>query len=207
MAVLSEVEHSWLFLSWKKNKLLKGQLHFFSIFFWASQYLCVCWQQKTLNVSFGNPWQNSLFSLQVTEPRSSMGSWSPWLAVTEVLWAIILQKVKEAPLPFPTHGSGQGAQMAALLQLGVTPEGAAVGRGTQNQDCTKGRTGRKMTVTYTFSWWNRGSCCEWRKNELSLQPLQASDQSVAAAFQPCSATNQLSEDSYHGVESNLPQWI
>lgn len=94
--------------------------------------------------------------------------------------------------------------MPALLQLGVIPAGGAVSSEHCCQDSTKGRTGRKMTVTYTFFWWNRGSCSEWRRNELSLQSLMASDQSVAAAFQPSCATNQLSGDPYHSVESNRP---
>lgn len=54
------------YLGKKPTRLLKGQLCFFSIFFWASQYLSVSWQQMTLNISFGDLWQNSLFSLQVT---------------------------------------------------------------------------------------------------------------------------------------------
>lgn len=65
----------------KVSCCLERETVIFHYFLLGIPYLCVCWQQKTMNVSFGNLWQKYLFSFQATDPWTGMRSWSLWLSI------------------------------------------------------------------------------------------------------------------------------
>lgn len=93
MSVLSEVEHSWLFQSWKKKQAPDRAMMFFSVFSLGCPNIYVLAAEDSEGL-FWRPLAEFSVFLAGDWAQGHHEVWSSWLSLVEALWAITSRRLR-----------------------------------------------------------------------------------------------------------------